>query len=222
MFKPYKMLRKEAAARNLLHELEALDNTNSSQSEPKTATSDDISLLRAVARQRLIDMGPAILFLVLKHSRHEGWNYRDDVFHVMSALCDDLVELFTRGIFHKDLEISWSSMKWLRDKCPPDSRAIEALIGYIKDPVHKDQGTMVQSWAAEPLEAWGDAGRTALVNLAADQTASYDAREAAVCSLNADELNVQQREVLKRIAFDSSETEEVRKLITEKLGEAPA
>lgn len=69
---------------------------------------------------------------ILKFSRHEGWDYRDEIYEIIKSYYNDPVDLLIHGLNDPDLEIRWSCAKWLRDKVRSDRRPIKPLINYLR------------------------------------------------------------------------------------------
>ncbi len=158
---------------------------------------------RKALRNQLITLGPDVRFTILKYSRHEGWDYRDDVYKVMSEMVPDITEFFIEGLSNPDPELRWSATKWLRDKAQGQTRAIPALIEYMRQfPFGGD--------ADVALTTMGVAGNKALVELVLDSTARLESRTEAGYTFTRELLSANEIQQLLALVSNQDEDENLR------------
>lgn len=85
---------------------------------------------RESLRNKIMLFGPGALRTILKFSRHEGDQYREDVYTLIAALSGDPIKTFMDHLDDDDEEIRWSCQKWIRDKGEGDTRPVEPLISF--------------------------------------------------------------------------------------------
>ena len=195
----------------LLSRLEYLDSSICQVENTIWRLFGNVEKRRQRLRKKVLAKGVSCLRTVLKQSRREGWDYRDDVYTIIEKLTGDPIGLFIQGLSDPDIEIQVSCSKWLRDKCRGESRVILPLIEYLKeDPTSGNATTALQYIE---VDATGP-----IVDLITDSNASCQARIGACAYFqNSNEIDQNSKTRLRKIADDPNEDEVIRSYVIDLL-----
>lgn len=168
--------------KSLLSQLEFMD--------PASATPET----REAIREKILQFGPDALRTILKLSRHEGDDYREDVYSLFDALTGDPIQFFIDHLDDEDREIRWSCQKWIRDKGKGDTRPVEPLIR-----IYATRGRAEGSCVSEALFGIGPSAEKLVVEMVLDDKLPADFRVAAAENFESDVIEDDQMVRLRQI-----------------------